>query len=177
MHSLVRGLPVLTRPPIDGRHDQIALGSLGVAAAAFLLAACATSHQAFTSPQAGAVIAKINPASIAASPGTWDGREVEIVGLVIWESGSSGLYQDYGTYCRAAESAAIYANWGEWPGVSKRDSRRRAIVRGVFRNRVGVKQPDGSTLTLAEAPGPGPLEPGVIVRWLSKPQRPCPNRS
>lgn len=152
-----------------------AAGSLGVVSAALLLAACAAG------PQAGAVGSviptKVNPASIAASPGTWDGRQVEIVGLVIWEDGSFGLYQDYGTYCRASEHAAIYAHWAEWPGVSKKDSRRRAIVRGVFRNRVGVKQPDGSTPILAAAPGPGPLEPGVIVRWLSKPKRPCPNRS
>ena len=161
---------MLTRLTIPGGCDRIVAGSLSAAAAAFLLAACATS------PPAGPVIAKINPASIAASPAAWDGREVEIVGLIVWEDGSFGLYQDYGTYCRGAEHAAIYAHWAEWPGVSKKDSRRRAIVRGVFRNRVG-KQPDGSTLSLAVAPGPGPLEPGVIVRWLSRPQRPCPNRS
>jgi hypothetical protein len=142
-----------------------------LAAAALLLAACATS------PPPGPVIAKVNPSSIAADPAAWDGREVEIVGLVVWEDGSFGLYQDYGAYCRAAERAAIYVHWAEWPGVTQKDSRRRAIVRGVFRNRVGVKQPDGSTPILAAAPGPGPVEPGVIVRWLSEPQRPCPNRS
>lgn len=164
-------LALPTRIEFADRFDRIVAGSLGVVAAAFLLTACATSRQ--TVP----AIAKVNPASIAASPATWDGREVEIVGLVVWESGSLGLYQDYGTYCRGAEHAAIYANWAEWPGVSKKDSRRRAIVRGVFRNRVGVKQPDGSTPILAAAPGPGPLEPGVVVGWLSKPRRPCPNRS
>jgi len=169
---------MLTRLPILGRLDRVAVASPGVAAAVFLLAGCATSPHATSRSQAAPVIAKVNPASIAASPGTWDGREVEIVGLVVWESGSSGLYQDYGTYCRASENAAIYAHWAEWPGVSKKDSRRRVMVRGVFHNRVGAKQPDGSTLNLAEAPGPGPLEPGVIVRWLSsKPRRPCPNRS
>jgi len=145
--------------------------SLGVIEAAFLLTACATSMQT------GPGIAKVNPASLAASPGTWDGREVEIVGLVVWESGSSGLYQDYGTYCRGSEKAAIYAHWNDWPGVSKADSRRRAIVRGIFRNHVGGKLPGGGALVVAEAPGPGPLEPGTVVRWLSKPQRPCPNRS
>jgi hypothetical protein len=153
-----------------GGFEGIAGGSL-TAVAALLLTACATT------PQPGPTIAKVNPASIATSPVTWDGREVEIVGLVVWEDGSFGLYQDYGTYCRGAEHAAIYAHWAEWPGVSKKDSRRRAIVRGVFRNRVDTKQSDGSTLLLAAAPGPGPLEPGFIVRWLSKPQRPCPNRS
>jgi hypothetical protein len=145
--------------------------TFSLAVAAFLLAACATR------PPPGPVLAKVDPASIAADPRAWEGREVEIVGLVIWESGSFGLYQDYGAYCRGAERAAIYAHWEEWPGVSQKDSRRRAIVRGVFRNRVGVKQPVGSTPNLAGAPGPGPLESGVIIRWLSKPQRPCPNRS
>ena len=162
---------MLTRLSIVGGFDRISAASLGLAAAGFLLAACATSRQA------GPVIAKVNPASIAASPATWDGREVEIVGLVVWESGSFGLYQDYGTYCRAAEHAAIYAHWPDWPGVSNKDSRRRAVVRGIFRNRLGVRQPDGSTPILAAAPGPGPLEPGAVVKWLSKPQRPCPNRS
>jgi hypothetical protein len=140
------------------------------AVASLLVAACATNPQ----PRDG--IAKVNPASIAAAPATWDGREVEIVGLVVSQSGDFGLYQSYGAYCRGAERAAIYVPWEEWPGVSSKDSRRRAIVRGVFRNRVGVRQPDGSTVTAAGAPGPGPLEPGVIVRWLSEPARPCPNR-
>ena len=143
---------------------------IAFAAASCLVAACATSPQRIDG------ITKVNPASIAAAPATWDGREVEIVGLLVWEDGSFGLYQDYGAYCRGAERAAIYARWEEWPGVSRRDSRRRAIVRGVFRNRVGVKQPDGSMVSLSAAPGPGPLEPGIIVRWLSDPQRPCPNR-
>jgi hypothetical protein len=161
---------MLTRARGEFQLNRVAPGAFLVAAAT-LLAACVTS------PQAGSAIAKVNPASIAASPGTWDAREVEIVGLVVWESGSSGLYQDYGTYCRGAEKAAIYAPWEQWPGVSKQDSRRRAIVRGVFRNQLGVKQADGSTPAVTGAPGPGPLEPGVIVRWLSKPERPCPNRS
>ena len=159
------------RLTLVGRFDRAAVGSFGAVASALLLAACATS------PARGPIIAKVNPASIAASPAAWDGREVEVVGLIVWEDGSFGLYQDYGTYCRGAEHAAIYAHWAEWPGVSKKDSRRRALVRGVFRNRLGTKQPDGSTLSLAAAPGPGPLEPGVVVRWLSQPQRPCPNRS
>ena len=149
-------------------HDRRALG---LVSAAFLLAACAT-----TSPQPEAQIAKVNPASIAADPATWDGREVEIVGLLVWQSGDFGLYQSYGAYCRGAERAAIYVRWEEWPGVSQKDSRRRVIVRGVFRNRVGVKQPDGSTVISPGAPGPGPLESGVVLRWLSNPQRPCPNR-
>lgn len=162
---------MLTRIMIASRSASPGWHPLCAVATACLLAACAT-----TTPR-GPVIAKVNPASIAASPAAWDGREVEIVGLVIWENGAFGLYQDYGTYCRGAEHAAIYAHWAEWPGVSAKDSRRRAVVRGVFRNRLGAKQPDGSTLSLAAAPGPGPLEPGNIVRWLSKPQRPCPNRS
>ena len=144
---------------------------IGGMSAIVLLASCATA------PPARNTIAKVNPASIAASPAAWDGRAVEVVGLAVWEDGAFGLYQDYGTYCRAGEHAALYVHWAEWPGVTKNDSRRRVIVRGTFRNRVGSKQADGSTLTLAAAPGPGPLEPGAVVRWLSKPERPCPNRS
>jgi hypothetical protein len=146
--------------------------SLGVVFGALFVSACAT-----TAPPATSAIAKVNPASIAAAPAAWDGRAVEVVGLAVWEDGAFGLYQDYGTYCRAAENAAIYVHWAEWPGVAKKDSRRRVVVRGIFRNRLGAVQPDGKRLTLAAAPGPGPLEPGSVVRWLSPPQRPCPNRS
>jgi hypothetical protein len=161
---------MLIRLTAEGGLGRIALRLLS-AASAVLLAACATA------PPTRPSVAKVNPASIAASPAAWDGRQIETVGLVVWENGAFGLYQDYGTYCRGAEKAAIYVHWAEWPGVSMKDSRRRVIVRGVFRNRLGAKQPDGGTLTLASAPGPGPLEPGVIVRWLSQPRRPCPNRS
>jgi hypothetical protein len=140
------------------------------------IAACAVTGCA-TSRPAGPAIVKVNPASIAASPASYDGREVEIVGMVIWEDGSFGLYQDYGTYCRGSDRAAIYVHWAEWPGVTSKDSRRLAIVRGVFRNRVGVTQPSGATPILTAAPGPGPLEPGTIVRWLSTPRPACPNRS
>jgi hypothetical protein len=162
---------MLTGCTIKSWSDRSATHLLAAVPAALLLAACATT------PPTGSAIAKVNPASIAASPATWDGRQVEVVGLVVWEDGAFGLYQDYGTYCRGAEHAALYAHWAEWPGVTKKDSRRRAIVQGVFRNRLGTRQPDGSTLSLAAAPGPGPLEPGTVVRWLSKPERPCSNRS
>ncbi len=149
---------------------RVLAGTVTLAAASFLLVGCTTV------PRSKNGIAKVNPTSIAADPATWDGREVEIVGLVVWESGVFGLYQTYGAYCRGAEGAAIHARWDQWPGVSTKDSRRRAIVRGVFRNRVGLPQADGSTAISAGATGPGPLEPGVIVRWLSNPERPCANR-
>lgn len=146
------------------------VSSVSLAVASLLLAGCASVQQRKTG------VAKVNPASIAAAPATWDGREVEIVGLLIWESGNFGLYQTYGAYCRGAEHAAINVRWDQWPGVTPKDSRRRVAVRGVFRNRVGEAQADGSTATSVGAPGPGPLEPGAIVRWLSNPQPPCPNR-
>ena len=69
-----------------------------------LLAACVTS------PQRMDGIAKVNPASIAADPATWDGREVEIVGLLVWEGGDLGLYQSYGAYCRGGDHTAIHAS-------------------------------------------------------------------
>jgi hypothetical protein len=154
---------------------QEATKSLGFERIAFTAASCLVAACA-TSTHRSDVIAKVNPASIAAAPASWDGREVEIVGLLVFEGGIFGLYQSYGAFCRGAEHAAIHARWQEWPGVSQKDSRRRAIVRGVFHNRIGVKQPDGSAVISPGAPGPGPLEPGSIVRWLSNPERPCPNR-
>lgn len=162
---------------LAGRRDfkSVVAGSVTLATASFLLAACTTIPQPINRQPINR-IAKVNPASIAAAPATWDGREVEIVGLVVWESGMLGLYQSYGAYCRGAERAAINVRWDMWPGVSPKDSRRRAIVRGVFRNRAGLPQTDGGTVISAGAPGPGPLEPGIIVRWLSNPERPCRNR-
>ncbi|MEA3079296.1 MAG: hypothetical protein QOF05_704 [Sphingomonadales bacterium] len=120
------------------------------------------------------VIAHVNPASVAAAPDQWDGREVEMVGLLVWEFENQALYQSYGAYCRGGENAAIHAQWEQWPGVTRKDSRRRVVVRGTFRNKVGMRQPDGSILVSNVAPGPGPLEPGYVVRWLSPPSKPCP---
>src|SRR5215213_102040 len=71
---------------------------------------------------------KVNPASIAANLAAFEGRDVEIVGLVVWESGLHGLYQSYGAYCRGAEHAAIAVDWQNWPGVSRADDRRMAVV-------------------------------------------------
>jgi starvation-inducible outer membrane lipoprotein len=139
-----------------------------VAAAALMLAACATT------PRPRDTIARVNPASVAASPAEWDGRQVEMVGLLVWEFENLGLYQDYGTFCREGERTAIYVNWHNWPGVKRADSRRRVVVRGVFHNGPGVIQPNGAIPVTNAAPGPGPLDPGQVIRWLSPPAKPCP---
>jgi starvation-inducible outer membrane lipoprotein len=143
------------------RCTQLAIISL-------MIAACATR------PAARDAIAHVNPASVAAAPAEWDGREIEMVGFLVWEFENQALYQSYGAYCRGAEKAAIYVQWSHWPGVTRKDSRRRVVVRGTFRNKAGVPQPGGSILISNAAPGPGPLEPGHVVRWLSRPLKPCP---
>lgn len=126
-----------------------------IAAATIALAGCATI------PKPRDTIAHVNPASVAASPAQFDGREVEMVGLLVWDN--LALYQDYGTYCRGGERTAIAVDWPKWPGVTRADNRRRVVVRGVFHNRPGNA-----------APGPGPLESGQVVRFLSAPAKPCP---
>jgi hypothetical protein len=134
------------------------------------LACCA----AMTGSPRAPAITHVNPASVAASPTQWDGRQVEMVGLLVWEFEQSGLYQSYGAYCRGAEKAAIYVDWNNWPGVTRSDSRRQVVVRGLFRNLQGTTQPSGAPLISNAAPGPGPLQPGAVVRWLSPKLRPCP---
>jgi hypothetical protein len=136
--------------------------------ASLTVAACATR------PGQRDGVAHVNPASVAASPAEWDGREVEMVGLLVWEFENFALYQSYGAYCRGGERTAIYVDWRNWAGVTRGDNRRGVMVRGVFRNKVGVKQPDGSILLSNAASGPGPLDPGHVVRWLSPPAKPCP---
>jgi hypothetical protein len=136
---------------------------LSAAAVAVLLAGCAT----LSKPRD--TIAHVNPASVAGSPAQFDGREVEMVGLLVWEFENLGLYQDYGTFCRGGEHTAIYVDWHNWPGVTRADSRRRVVVRGVFH-----AQPNGSIGVTNAAPGPGPLMAGHVVRWLSPPAKPCP---
>ena len=128
---------------------------LSIAAAAAMLAGCAT----LSKPRD--TIARVNPASVSAAPTQWDGRQVEMVGLLVWDN--AALYQDYGTYCRGGERTAIAVDWQKWPGVTRADNRRHVVVRGVFRNAPGNA-----------APGPGPLEPGQVVRFLSAPAKPCP---
>ena len=118
--------------------------------------------------------AKVNPASIAANPAAFDGRNVEVVGLVSFEAEHHGLHQSYGAYCRGGEKTAIYVDWTKWPGVTRADNRREVVVRGTFRNLQGNAQPNGAVLVSNAAPGPGPLEPGGVVRWLSRPAKACP---
>ena len=124
--------------------------------------------------QRGDGIARVNPASVAAAPAQWDRRPVEMVGLLVWEFENLGLYQSYGAYCRRGEGTAIYVDWSKWPGVTRADSRRRVMVRGNFHNAMGVPLPGGAVVVSSGAPGPGPLEPGAVVRWLSAPMKPCP---
>jgi hypothetical protein len=138
---------------------------LGAVVAA--LPACA----AVRTLQKGDAIARANPTSVAAAPAQWDGKQVEMVGLLIWETDNLGLYQSYGAYCRrGGEATAIHADWSKWPGVTRADNRRRVMVRGTFRN----GQAAGAAAVAASTPGPGPLEPGVVVRWLSPPAKACP---
>jgi hypothetical protein len=133
------------------------------------LSACA----AVKTLQKGDAIARVNPASIVATPAEYNGRPVEMVGLLVWETDNLGLYQSYGAYCRrGGEATAIHADWSKWPGVSRADNRRRVMVRGTFRN--GQAAPQAGAAVAASTPGPGPLEPGAVVRWLSAPMKPCP---
>ena len=132
-------------------------------AAAMTLSACAS----ILGPEHGDGVVRINPASLATDPARWDGRQVEVVGLLVWESDNLALFQSYGAYCRGAEKGAISVNWNEWPQVSRRDSRRQVMVRGLFH----IAGPGGTSIN---SPGPGPLQPGVVVRWLSNPAKPCP---
>jgi hypothetical protein len=141
-----------------------------LAVAVASLPACA----AVRTLQKGDGIARVNPASIAAAPAQWDGRQVEMVGLLVWEPENLGLYQSYGAYCRRGERTAIHVDWSKWPGVSQSDSRRRVMIRGTFRNALGAPLPGGAVTVSSAAPGPGPLEPGTVVRWLSPPMKPCP---
>lgn len=138
-----------------------------LAVISLVTAACVTR-----SAPRGDGIVRINPASLAADPARWDGKQVEIVGLLVWEFENLGLYQSYGAYCRGAENAAIAVDWDKWPGVTRKDSRRRVVVRGTFRYVYGKSGPN--IVVSTGAPGPGPLEPGGVVRWLSKPAKPCP---
>ena len=142
-----------------------------LAAAIAALPACA----AVRTLQKGNAVARVNPASIVAAPAQWDGRQVEMVGLLVWETDNLGLYQSYGAYCRrGGEATAIHVDWSKWPGVSQADNRRRVMVRGTFRNRLAAPQASGAAAVAASTPGPGPLEPGAVVRWLSAPIKPCP---
>jgi hypothetical protein len=138
-------------------------------AAVAVLSGCA----AVRTLQKGDRVARVNPTSIVAAPAQWDGRQVEMIGLLVWETDNLGLYQSYGAYCRrGGEATAIHADWSKWPGVSQADNRRRVMVRGTFRN--GQAAPQAGAAVAASTPGPGPLEPGAVVRWLSPPMKPCP---
>jgi PBP1b-binding outer membrane lipoprotein LpoB len=62
---------------------------MSIVATAAMLTGCAT----LSKPRD--TVARVNPASVAASPARFDGRAVEMVGLLAWDT--LALYQDYGT--------------------------------------------------------------------------------
>ena len=144
------------------------LKPIALSAATIALSTCASIR----THERGDGIVRINPASLAADPARWDGRQVEVVGLLVWEFENLGLYQSYGAYCRGAEKAAIAVDWDKWPGVTRADNRRRVAVRGTFRHVYGKGGPN--IVISTAAPGPGPLEPGGVLRFLSPPAKPCP---
>ena len=136
-------------------------------AAAVILAGCATT------PSVDG-FARVDPATIAADPENWDGRAVETTGLLAWEFENLGLWQDYESYCQHDPKAAIAVEWDEWQGVTQADNRRTVVVRGRFRNHFWVSGPQPKRIVISTgAPGPGPLEPGEIVRWQSAPLPAC----
>ena len=141
------------------------LKPIALIAATIALSTCASIR----THERGDGIVRINPASLATDPARWDGRQVEVVGLLVWEFENLGLYQSYGAYCRGGEKAAIHVQWSQWPGVTRKDSRRQVVVRGTFR-----PGPAGTLIVSNAAPGPGPLEPGMVMQWLSAPAKPCP---
>jgi hypothetical protein len=149
---------------------MIAAKVMLLGAAVVSLSGCA----AVRTLQKADAIARVNPGSIAAAPAQWDGKQVEMVGLLVWETDNLGLYQSYGAYCRrGGEATAIHVDWSKWPGVSRADNRRRVMVRGTFRNGLAAA-PQAAGAVAASTPGPGPLEPGAVVRWLSAPAKACP---
>ena len=116
----------------------------------------------------GKRVETVNPASLAAAPAAYDGREVQVIGLLVWDGATQQLQQSYGTYCRASAASAIGVDWTRWPAVAPKDHLRRVAVRGTFR-----------ATTAAASPAPvaaGMLEPGYVLRWVSGPERPCPNK-
>ena len=141
---------------------------------AFLLTACllvagCSMNSSMGQPSSPA---KVNPSSLAANPAAYDGKNVEVTGLLVWEGERLGLYQSYGAYCRGSEKTAIFVDWRKWPGVSAADHRREVVVRGRFVNTAPIAS--AAALLSNGAPGPGPLEPGSVVGWLSAPEKPCP---
>lgn len=133
-----------------------------------------TSASCATAPQSPAEYTRVSVSDLALEPEKWDGRKVEVAELLIWEFENLGLWGTYEQYCSGySVIRPIYVDWEDWPGVTRADNRRYVLVRGTFRNRVGVKQSDGQILVSTGAPGPGPLEPGIVVRWLSDPLPPC----
>lgn len=137
-----------------------------VLAAAILLSGCALRGDTDNVP-------RLSPAEVAAAPATWDGRVIEVTGLMAWEFENVGLWEAHESYCRRVEKSAITVDWDKWPGITETDARRLVTIRGTFRNIVNVKQPDGTMVISTGAPGPGPLEPGVVVKWGSEPLPDC----
>jgi len=113
---------------------------------------------------------------IASAPFVWHGRQVQLTGILVWETHNVGLYRSYRDYCRGRplrRRTAIYVKWQEVSGVTRADNRRMVVVSGIFRNETMTPLPDGTIILSTGAAGPGPLENVRILRWLSSSLAPC----
>jgi hypothetical protein len=136
---------------------------------ALILSGCASIH---APPDAVAVV---SIAELNAHPERWDGRRVQVTGLIVAEFENLGLYASWRDYCpRKTYSRAIYVPWDDQADFPQSQHRRMATVRGVFRNLNGVERMVGGQVEMiisTSAPGAGPLEDVEVVQWHG-PQRP-----
>ena len=141
-----------------------------VTAVAFLISGCA--------PQAiqQSPFARVTVDQLNASPATWDGKLVEVVGVASRRFENLGLYSSFDEYCsHSAHRIAIYVQWDEVRDFRPSHEGRQLLVRGVFRNENGTERPtaDGMVqVTISTgAPGPGPLTDVSIIKRLSERHR------
>jgi hypothetical protein len=104
---------------------------------------------------------------VIAHPERWDGKRLKLRGLLVWEFENLGLYASRADYC--AHRRSVYVEWDKVAGVTPADTRRMAVITGRL-----VLHRAGDPLILSNAQnGPGPLREAALVKWDSKPLKPC----
>ncbi|MDB5669720.1 MAG: hypothetical protein JWO25_679 [Alphaproteobacteria bacterium] len=105
---------------------------------------------------------------VVAHPEKFDGRQLKLRGLVVYEFENYGLYASRADYC--AHHRSIYVEWDHVPGVTRADTRRMAVITGRL-----VLRGVGDPINISNAQnGPGPLRDTALVKWDSEPMAPCP---
>ncbi|MEN3749078.1 hypothetical protein TPR58_18030 [Sphingomonas sp. HF-S3] len=79
---------------------------------------------------------QVGIADISESHDRWRSQSIAMQGLIVYEFENLGIYASCEDY--SAHRSAVYLEWDEAGGVTKKDNRRMAVVTGELDHSVGT---------------------------------------